>query len=107
MNIMLVTVTERTKEIGIRKAIGAQNKDILRQFLIESILISGIGGILGILGGVAIGYIIEHFTSFSTVIEMYGVVLAVLFSTGVGVFFGYYPARRAAMMEPCAALRYE
>lgn len=107
MNVMLVTVTERTREIGIRKAIGARERDIMRQFLIESILISGCGGFLGAATGIGIALAIQQATSFSVAIEPGGVLLAFSFSMGVGVFFGWYPARRAARMEPSAALRHE
>ena len=107
MNIMLVTVTERTKEIGVRKAIGARDRDILRQFLFESILLSGIGGGLGILAGVGIARAIAAATEFTTLVEMQSVALAFGVSASVGIFFGYYPASRAAQLDPIDALRYE
>lgn len=107
MNIMLVTVTERTREIGVRKAIGARPRDILRQFLIESILISGLGGFLGIGAGVGVAELINHFSEYGTVIEMHSILLSLIVSGSVGVFFGYYPARRAASLNPIEALRYE
>ncbi len=107
MNIMLVTVTERTREIGVRKAIGAREWDILRQFLLESILISGLGGILGIALGFAVSWILGRFTDFSMLIEGGSIVLALAVSASVGIFFGYYPARRAAKLNPIEALRYE
>ena len=107
MNIMLVTVTERTREIGIRKAIGAKERDILQQFLIESILMSGIGGILGVGSGVGIAKLITHFTKFTTVIEWQSALLALSFSAGVGIFFGFYPAKRAAVLDSIESLRYE
>ncbi|MGH7144206.1 MAG: ABC transporter permease [Planctomycetota bacterium] len=107
MNIMLVTVTERTHEIGVRKAIGARDRDILRQFLIESILISGLGGLLGVAGGLVITVVISHFTSFAPIIQMQSVLLSVLVAGSVGVFFGWYPARRAAALDPIVALRSE
>ncbi len=107
MNIMLVTVTERTREIGIRKAIGARNRDILRQFLLESILISGIGGVFGIATGFAVAELVSQFNTFATVIELRSLVLSLAVSASVGIFFGYYPARRAAQLDPIEALRYE
>ncbi len=107
MNIMLVTVTERTKEIGIRKAIGAQDRDILRQFLIEAVLLSGIGGLLGIAAGFGLAAIVSSVSDFTVVVEPSGVLLALTFSVSVGIFFGYYPARRAANLDPIDALRYE
>ncbi len=107
MNIMLVTVTERTREIGIRKAIGAKDRDILRQFLLESILISAIGGLLGIVTGFAAAIALKEFTNFQTVIETSSIVLSLSVSTSVGIFFGYYPALRAARLDPITALRYE
>jgi putative ABC transport system permease protein len=107
MNIMLVTVTERTREIGVRKAIGACDKDILRQFLLESILISGIGGILGVALGFGVGNLISRFTEFVPIVQMHAILLSIAVSGSVGIFFGYYPARRAAKLDPIVALRYE
>jgi len=107
MNIMLVTVTERTREIGIRKAIGAREWDILRQFLLESIVISGLGGVLGIALGVTAAWLIGRFSDFTLLIEGQSIVLALAVSASVGIFFGYYPARRAALLNPIEALRYE
>ena len=107
MNIMLVTVTERTREIGVRKAIGAKNRDILRQFLFEAIFMSGIGGVIGVAAGVGAAKAIAYATSFTTVLQPRSMIMAMLFSVGVGVFFGYYPARRAAQLNPIDALRYE
>ena len=107
MNIMLVTVTERTKEIGIRKAIGAKESDILNQFLIESILMSSVGGILGVTLGVSIAKGIEALTNFPTVIQLSSTIIALVFAVLIGVTFGYYPARRAALLHPIDALRYE
>ena len=107
MNIMLVTVTERTREIGIRKAVGAKERDILRQFIIEAIIMSGIGGIIGVGMGVGAGEIISRVTEFAVVTNLSAVLLALSFSAGVGIFFGYYPARCAARMNPIEALRYE
>ena len=106
MNIMLVTVTERTREIGIRKAIGARRRDILRQFLIESMLVSLLGGLIGVgVGVIAARYV--KFRNFSGVVEPHMIFLALFISAGIGIFFGYYPARRAARLNPIEALRYE
>ncbi len=107
MNIMLVTVTERTREIGIRKAIGAKERSILMQFLVEAVIISGLGGLIGVALGLAGAVVIKHFTDFSTFIEGSSVLLALSFSAVVGVFFGWYPALRAARLDPVEALRYE
>jgi len=107
MNIMLVTVTERTREIGVRKALGAKDQDILRQFLIEALLMSGLGGGVGVLVGIGASALVERLTEFEVSVQLTSVLLAVLFSGAVGVFFGYYPARRAAMLDPIEALRYE
>jgi putative ABC transport system permease protein len=107
MNIMLVTVTERTKEIGIRKAIGAKNRDILTQFLIESLIMSGVGGMFGAIAGVAASKIIGSFSTFTTLVEPSSVLLALSFSFAIGVFFGYYPAYRAALLDPIECLHYE
>lgn len=107
MNIMLVSVTERTKEIGLRKAIGAKRADILLQFLTESIVMSVCGGILGIIIGVAISLGLGKLTSWTIVISWDSIVLSVLFATMVGVIFGIYPATRASKLHPIDALRYE
>lgn len=107
MNIMLVTVTERTREIGVRKAIGARDRDVMRQFLLESILISGFGGLLGIGAGFITATLVGHFSGYQTIIEPHSIALALIVSASVGIFFGYYPARRAARLDPIVALRYE
>jgi putative ABC transport system permease protein len=107
MNIMLVSVTERTREIGIRIAVGAKGRDILLQFLIESLVLSLIGGTMGIGIGVAGTLILSRFTQWPTLFSVEAVLLAFLFSGSVGVFFGFYPARKASMLDPIEALRYE
>ena len=107
MNIMLVSVTERTREIGIRKSLGARTNDILMQFLIESMIISAIGGVIGTALGVGIAAIGMSFAQIAVVIDPKVIVLAVGFSALVGIFFGLYPARKAAKLDPIEALRYE
>jgi putative ABC transport system permease protein len=114
MNVMLVSVTERTREIGIRMAVGARGRDILRQFLVESILLSSIGGIVGIaLGFGASAGVMTLINAWSSgsdwpiVISVPAAVIAMLFAGAVGMFFGYYPARRASRLDPIDALRYE
>jgi putative ABC transport system permease protein len=107
MNIMLVTVTERTREIGVRKAIGARDRDILRQFLFEAVVMSCTGGLIGVSVGVGVAKMIGAMTQFTTVVHPQSVILAMTFAVAVGVFFGYYPARRAALLNPIDALRYE
>jgi putative ABC transport system permease protein len=107
MNIMLVSVTERTREIGIRIAVGAKGWDILLQFLIESLVLSLIGGILGIGIGVAGTLVLSSLTQWPTLFSMQAILLAFLFSGSVGVFFGFYPARKASLLNPIEALRYE
>ncbi len=107
MNIMLVSVTERTREIGIRKAVGAQQGDIMRQFLIEAVTISVGGGLIGILLGIGIASLVSLTGTFTSVVTPSAALLAVSFSLAVGLFFGIYPARRAAKLDPIVALRYE
>jgi putative ABC transport system permease protein len=107
MNIMLVSVTERTHEIGIRMAIGARSRDIMVQFLIEAIVLSLSGGLIGVLIGFAATYIVHMATDWNTVIAPANVLLSFGFAGAVGVFFGYYPARKAAALNPIEALRYE
>jgi putative ABC transport system permease protein len=107
MNIMLVSVTERTREIGLRQAVGAKTGDILLQFLVEAVTLSLLGGIVGIAVGLAASVLISHFAKWSTAVSPLSILLAFLFSALVGVFFGYYPARKAAFMDPIEALRYE
>jgi putative ABC transport system permease protein len=107
MNIMLVSVTERTKEIGLRMAVGAKTKNILAQFLVEAVTLAVFGGMVGIAAGIGASAMISHFAGWSTHTGLDAVLLAFLFSALVGVFFGYYPARKAALLNPIEALRYE
>ena len=107
MNIMMVSVTERTREIGIRKALGATFKDIMTQLLIESVVIGVIGGVLGIFFGIVAAQLISKFGDFQTVITVAPILLSLAFSVGIGLFFGIYPARKAALLDPIEALRYE
>jgi putative ABC transport system permease protein len=107
MNIMLVSVTERTREIGIRLAVGARQRDILLQFLLEAILICTIGGIVGVLVGVGGALAVSELGGMPVVVSLAAIALAFLFSAGTGIFFGYYPAWKAAHMQPVEALRYE
>jgi putative ABC transport system permease protein len=107
MNIMLVSVTERTREIGIRLAVGARGSDVLTQFLVESIVMGILGGAVGLVVGITGAKVLAHFTGWETVISPLVMAVAVGFSGGVGVFFGYYPARKAASLNPIEALRYE
>ena len=107
MNIMLVSVTERTREIGIRLSVGARSSDVLIQFLAEAVVLSLIGGTIGILLSFSVAFLMNQFTDLYTLINPGIVVLAVLFSGAVGVFFGYFPARKAANLNPIDALRYE
>jgi len=107
MNIMLVSVTERTREIGTRKALGATNADIRMQFVVESAVICLVGGILGILLGAVLGYVGSSLLEAPAFPTIGSIALAVGFSLAVGIFFGYYPANKAAKMDPIEALRYE
>ena len=107
MNIMYVSVTERTKEIGLRMSIGAKGRDILAQFLIESVLISVTGGLIGVLVGIGAFYIVKWLASFTISIQPWTVLLAFLVCTVTGIFFGWYPARKASNLDPIEALRYE
>jgi putative ABC transport system permease protein len=107
MNIMLVSVTERTREIGIRMALGAHSRDILRQFLIEAFVLSVLGGLIGILVGTGTAVLLTELAKWPTQISGDAVVIACLFSAGVGIFFGYYPAYKASQLDPIEALRYE
>lgn len=107
MNIMMVSVTERTREIGIRKALGATFKDIMLQFLIEAVIIGVVGGVLGILFGVGSALLVSKVSTFTTYITVFPIVISFSFSVSIGLFFGLYPARKAARLDPIEALRYE
>jgi ABC-type antimicrobial peptide transport system permease subunit len=107
MNIMLVSVTERIREIGIRMSVGAREKDILMQFLAEAIVLSVTGGLIGIVVGIATSKLISNVADWQTLVSLSSIVLAFLFSGSVGVFFGFYPARKASKLDPIEALRYE
>jgi putative ABC transport system permease protein len=107
MNIMLVSVTERTKEIGIRMAVGARRQDILFQFLIESAVLSGTGGVIGILLGLSLARAVSAATSLPSSVDPVSIVVAIVISTSIGLFFGIYPANKAARSDPVEALRSE
>jgi len=107
MNIMLVSVTERTREIGIRMAVGATEDDIQRQFLVEAVTLALLGGVVGILAGGGFSGLLSSFLGWPTFVSPLAVFVAAAFSAAVGIFFGYYPARKAARLDPIEALRYE
>jgi putative ABC transport system permease protein len=107
MNIMLVSVTERTREIGVRLAVGAHGRDILTQFLIEAVTLSSIGGVIGIILGLGASQILSVVADWPTLISVTSVIVAFFFSAAVGIFFGFYPAREASRLDPIEALRYE
>ncbi len=107
MNIMLVSVTERTREIGVRKALGARQKDILLQFLIESATMSLVGGLVGVIAGVALAKTITLIIAFPSVVQIWSILVSLFVATGVGLFFGVYPAHKASQLDPIAALRAE
>jgi putative ABC transport system permease protein len=107
MNIMLVSVTERTREIGVRLAVGAHGRDILTQFLIDAVTLSSLGGVIGILLGLGSSQLLSAVAHWPTLISLTSIVVAFFFSAAVGIFFGFYPAREAARLDPIEALRYE
>jgi len=107
MNIMLVSVTERTREIGVRMAVGAHGSDILTQFLIEAVTLSSVGGVIGIICGIGASKILSAYAHWPTLISVSSIAIAFLFAAAVGIFFGFYPARKAAALDPIEALRYE
>jgi putative ABC transport system permease protein len=107
MNIMLVSVTERTREIGVRKALGARQRDVLLQFLIESATMALVGGAIGVLCGVGVAKLITVILGFPTSVQLWSVLLGLTLAGSVGVFFGVYPASKAAKLDPIAALRAE
>ncbi len=107
MNIMLVSVTERTREIGTRKALGAKNSSIRAQFIVEAIIICLIGGILGLILGITAGVMLSNYLGYPAMPSIGGIVISLVFSMGIGLFFGYFPANKAAQMNPIDALRYE
>ena len=107
MNIMLVSVTERTREIGVRLAVGAHGRDILTQFLIEAVALSSVGGMIGIAFGVGVSKVLSVYENWPTLISLSSIIVSFLFSAAVGIFFGFYPARKAAALDPIEGLRYE
>jgi putative ABC transport system permease protein len=107
MNIMLVSVTERTREIGVRKAVGARSVDIHNQFLAEAVTLAAVGGVAGILGGVFIAVLVSLLSPLPVTIRLWSVLAALLVASSIGIFFGIYPARRAARLDPVVALRSE
>ncbi|HWI58863.1 MAG TPA: FtsX-like permease family protein, partial [Bacillota bacterium] len=107
MNIMLASVTERTREIGIRRALGARRHDIITQFLVETVLLSGAGGLIGVLLGITIPFVVSYTAGMKTIVTFWSPFLAFTISALVGIVFGIYPAMRAASMDPVEALRHE
>ena len=107
MNIMLASVTERTREIGIRRALGAKKRDIITQFLIEAVILSAVGGVIGVVLGIAIPFVISAFWGMTTIVTPVAPLLAFSISALIGVVFGIYPSMRAADMDPVEALRHE
>ncbi len=107
MNIMLVSVTERTREIGIRIAVGAYPREIRRQFLVEALTLSSLGALIGIAAGICGAQVVATIQQWPSVISPESILVAFLFSAAVGIFFGFYPARKASQLDPIEALRYE
>jgi putative ABC transport system permease protein len=107
MNIMLVSVTERTREIGVRKALGARRQDIMLQFLIESATMSLAGGVIGVIAGISLAKAITLIISFPSQVELWSILISLFVATAVGLFFGVYPAAKAAQLDPIVALRSE
>jgi putative ABC transport system permease protein len=107
MNIMLVSVTERTREIGLRMAVGAKGRDVLFQFLVEAVVLSVVGGLFGVALGFGLAEAVTHFLAWPTTVPANAVVLAVGFAAATGIFFGFYPARKAARLDPIESLRFE
>jgi putative ABC transport system permease protein len=107
MAIMMISVTERTREIGVRKALGARRREILWQFLLEAVFLTSVGGVLGIILGASIGWGVHAFTGFPISLPWWSFALGIGFSSSVGIFFGLVPAIRAARLDPIEALRYE
>jgi putative ABC transport system permease protein len=107
MNIMLVSVTERTREIGVRKALGARRRDIMLQFLIEALVLCIAGGVLGLAVGITAAHLMATLAAWNTIVAPESAILAIGFSAFIGVFFGLWPARRAARLDPIVSLRYE
>ena len=107
MNIMLVSVTERTREIGLRLAVGARGRDIMTQFLVEAMTLATLGGAVGVLLGIAISALVAYLANWDISLSIFSIVIAVGFSAAIGIFFGYYPAKKAAQMQPIVALRHE
>jgi putative ABC transport system permease protein len=107
MNIMLVSVTERTREIGIRMAVGATEADVQKQFLIEALVLASLGGVIGIVAGLVASWLISAIAQWPVEVSVLSIVVAALFSAGIGIFFGFYPAKKAARLDPIEALRFE
>ena len=107
MNIMLASVTERTREIGVRRALGAKRGDVTTQFLVETVILSGMGGLIGVVLGLVIPFLVSVFTEMVTIVTIWSPIIAFSISAAVGIVFGIYPATRAAKMDPVEALRHE
>jgi putative ABC transport system permease protein len=107
MNIMLVSVTERTREIGLRLAVGARGKDIMLQFLVEAMTLATLGGAIGVFLGLMISFLVAYLANWGISLSWWSIFIAVGFSAVIGIFFGYYPAKKAAQLQPIVALRYE